>query len=844
MMVVRMSLLTFSFVLSFNIHSVAQTLERYQQKGDEQIMCNSFPEDELNRLYNQFDFFRKAGAKEKTINKSKEIVKVLSNLSYSVYKNNTAKIVNIICDFPEVFADAGYKQIAKELAAFVAKGYLATLGEKNPITLDALLALSDYSADLGLWNDAISAASYVVNIVTLDEETYYDQLSEAYYKLSRQYLTVASIKQSGVGHEYDKSYMSAILSYHIRKKYYGEDNLYTLKSQFQVGASLAMMSEDIDEGLSIMKKALSGLERYGEDYYIGLLSNYADALRDNKNYKEALAQELKVYNYLCEKYGEQDNYTLHQMGRLAEFYSDVNDSINAVNIAIKVTNYYIRYIERNFPQLGSREREISLNTEWLHNWFDVRLPIIAHQYNNPIVNYVLFKSILLRKAITNDTYKKGANEDTFLSFCEKIHDAYHDLNKMMSKDDIVIEFISFPCSHRYDNHHDQYSLLYFKKGDKWPHYIPLFTTKDIALYKNSHNGSTEWIYDLLWEPMRMELDGIRNIFISPAGFLNSIPFEYLLNREGEQMSDIYNIYRVSSALKLLDTRIDTLKSKNAVIYGGLNYDVDYRELTQLISHQDMKEKPSLSRGLSDSLIARGGFDFLKNTNEEAEAISNILKRNGYLSILYNGNIGTEESIKSFSGHDIGIVHLATHGMYIPDTEVKYWKGLNNFQFIQEEHYLESDSLNSFEIAKEDNILTRSFLVMSGGNLLAHRTERPVWMDDEILTAQEISELDLSGVDLVVLSACQTGLGDLSNEGVLGLQRGFKKAGANTILMSLDKVDDEATKILMVEFYKNLMAGESKHQSLKDAQRYLRQVDNGKYDDPKYWASFILLDGLN
>ena len=83
-----------------------------------------------------------------------------------------------------------------------------------------------------------------------------------------------------------------------------------------------------------------------------------------------------------------------------------------------------------------------------------------------------------------------------------------------------------------------------------------------------------------------------------------------------------------------------------------------------------------------------------------------------------------------------------------------------------------------------------------------------------------------------------------DDSIMGLQRGFKIAGANTILMSIDKVDDEATKILMVEFYRNLMRGNTKHQSLKDAQKHLRQVENGKYDKPEYWASFIMLDGLN
>ena len=146
---------------------------------------------------------------------------------------------------------------------------------------------------------------------------------------------------------------------------------------------------------------------------------------------------------------------------------------------------------------------------------------------------------------------------------------------------------------------------------------------------------------------------------------------------------------------------------------------------------------------------------------------------------------------------------------------------------------------------EDKPMTRSGLLFSGCNHVIHHEQIPDGEEDGILTAQEITMLDLRGLDLVVLSACQTGLGDIiSGEGVLGLQRGFKKAGAKTILMSLDKVNDEATRILMVEFYRNLMSGKTKYQSLKDAQHYLRKVENGKYDAPKYWASFIMLDGLN
>ena len=147
------------------------------------------------------------------------------------------------------------------------------------------------------------------------------------------------------------------------------------------------------------------------------------------------------------------------------------------------------------------------------------------------------------------------------------------------------------------------------------------------------------------------------------------------------------------------------------------------------------------------------------------------------------------------------------------------------------------------VDEEQKSLSRSFLVMAGGNSLIRRDSIATETEDGILTALEISHLDFTNLDLVVLSACETAMGMNSFDGVLGLQRGFKKAGANTILMSLDKVDDEATRILMVEFYRNLMNGKTKHQSLQDAQKYLRKVDNGKYDDPKYWASFIMLDGL-
>ena len=116
-------------------------------------------------------------------------------------------------------------------------------------------------------------------------------------------------------------------------------------------------------------------------------------------------------------------------------------------------------------------------------------------------------------------------------------------------------------------------------------------------------------------------------------------------------------------------------------------------------------------------------------------------------------------------------------------------------------------------------------------------------DDGILTAREISRLDLSGLDLVVLSACETGLGDISGEGVFGLQRGFKKAGAQTLLVSLWKVEDDATQLLMTEFYRGLLSGKSKRQAFLAAQQKLRSAEGGRFNRYECWAAFVMIDAL-
>lgn len=395
---------------------------------------------------------------------------------------------------------------------------------------------------------------------------------------------------------------------------------------------------------------------------------------------------------------------------------------------------------------------------------------------------------------------------------------WQDIQENLLADEMVIEFVSYPI-------------------DKGEMYIALTLKKDFdapichGLFIDDGKNNLKEKCDSLWYNIKEDLEGVNNIYFSPAGIINNIAIEYLpLDDSTLRISDKYNVYRLSSTSKLKERR-ENSDWKLAVLYG----DLEYNMTNNLVNH-NAALKFSASRGLMDALTTRDSFSPLYYTKAEIEEIAQTLQKEHVKIGQFIGENGTEESFRDLSGKNVNILHMATHGMYVgKDSEQeKYDK---NLLFI-------SDSNAQYTSFSEDKQMTRSFLVMTGGNMLPQRKDIPTGMDDGILTAQEISLLNFQNLDMVTLSACQTALGDITQEGVIGLQRGFKKAGANTILMSLDKVDDEATKILMVEFYKNLMSGKSKLQSLKDAQKYLREYDNRKYDNPKYWASFIMLDGLD
>jgi CHAT domain-containing protein len=337
-----------------------------------------------------------------------------------------------------------------------------------------------------------------------------------------------------------------------------------------------------------------------------------------------------------------------------------------------------------------------------------------------------------------------------------------------------------------------------------------------------YSGSTgKQITKLIWEPLQTYINEGDNVYFSPSGILHHLAIEYLPSGDNRLMNEMYNLYRISSTKQLCYTH-PVQEYDKAVLYGGLIYDLEEETmLAESRVYEQTRDKYAM-RGFEMDTVNRAGWKMLSGTKTEIDNISKILTKNHIRNTVFEGEKGNEESFRALSGQKNNILHIATHGFFYSSEDA------------QKKKYFGMLSENKPVI---DNSMRRSGLILSGGNAAWRGESVPDGIEDGVLTAQEIMSLDLRGADLVVLSACETGLGDVTGEGVFGLQRAFKMAGAQTLIMSLWKVSDAATELMMSTFYENLLAGKSKREAFFAAQTTVR----AKYAEPYYWAAFIMLD---
>ncbi|WP_437758317.1 tetratricopeptide repeat protein [Sorangium sp. So ce1389] len=316
---------------------------------------------------------------------------------------------------------------------------------------------------------------------------------------------------------------------------------------------------------------------------------------------------------------------------------------------------------------------------------------------------------------------------------------------------------------------------------------------------------------LVMQPLRRALGPTRRVLLSPDSALNLVPFSALVDEDGRYLVERYLFTYLTSGRDLLRLRATAPARQGDVVVAAPAY--------------DGAPAPAQPRGAGDDPSGESGqlrFPPLASASEEGRAIGRKLPAAQVLL----GSEATEAALKAL--HGPRLLHVVTHGFFLPDQA--------QLHATPPPRLVDVDSRGmgawSSALPPIENPLLRSGLAFAGANL------RSAGENDGLLTALEASQLDLNGTQLVVLAACETGVGDTrSGDGVYGLRRALVMAGAETQVMSLWNVSDNATHELMQAYYDRLLAGGGRGESMRDAQRAM--LASPERAHPFYWASFIV-----
>jgi CHAT domain-containing protein len=282
-------------------------------------------------------------------------------------------------------------------------------------------------------------------------------------------------------------------------------------------------------------------------------------------------------------------------------------------------------------------------------------------------------------------------------------------------------------------------------------------------------------------------------------------------------------YNSTRQVALRTSEIHTKRPASIVLFGNPSFTMDSLELVKQKDNKQQNQKVSTSIYTPQTRSSnKNVWVNLSGTAEEVKNIKQLFDANKIKTRVFNQKIASEENLKALNGNSPQILHIATHAFFLPEADNRK----------KEEGDVQ---LNTYTLAEDP--LLRSGLILAGGNYAWDGNTPVEGVEDGIATAYEISQLDLSNTELVVLSACETALGDVKgSEGVFGLQRGFKMAGVKNMIISLWEVPDKETAELMSTFYSYRLKGKSISEAFRQSQADVRK----KYS-PLYWAAFVLVE---
>ncbi len=432
---------------------------------------------------------------------------------------------------------------------------------------------------------------------------------------------------------------------------------------------------------------------------------------------------------------------------------------------------------------------------------------------------------------------------------------WQEVQAALQPGEAVMEFVHYRYYDKKATDSMMYAALVLHPGNSMPSFIPLFEEGALDSLLSPHSERRadyvnnlytiadrgvrpiekpqKTLYELIWQPLEKELASVNTIYYSPSGLLHRLNLGAIPVSDEETLTDRYRLTGMTSTRQLVVKAEVKIVEQNACLFGGVQYEMDSMAIAA--ANQELEADLLATRGevsfsYADSTLRGGAWNYLKWTDKEVDKIHTTLSEAGFQIDTRKAYAATEESFKAIGagGPSPRILHVATHGFFFSDPETSPSSLLSG-----------GERVPVFKLS--DHPMIRSGLILAGGNH-AWQTGKPLQpdMEDGILTAYEISQMNLSNTELVVLSACETGLGDIQgNEGVYGLQRAFKIAGAKYLIMSLWQVPDKETAFFMELFYKNLFGMDMNIPgAFRATQDELRE---NPFVSPYEWAGFVLVE---
>lgn len=359
-----------------------------------------------------------------------------------------------------------------------------------------------------------------------------------------------------------------------------------------------------------------------------------------------------------------------------------------------------------------------------------------------------------------------------------------------------------------------------------PRKLRLSSEKDVEA---EFRAASKVLYKDVFAPLRVALGQSAVVYLAPDGELNRVAFEALVDEKDHYLIEGYRFVYLSCGRDLL--RVKSKSSSGTVVFAGPDFDLNAKQRQSQIAGLPQKGDQVALRGPTTTDLRGLRWSPLPGAAAEAADIEGTLKSGPYGPVqVYSGSQALEDAFKRQKAPRV--LHLATHGFFLEDVQpssAETGKAISGGDRGQDR----------LRMAK--NPLLRSGIVLAGANALGEEASIGD-LDDGWVTAEEIALMNLRGTDLVVLSACESGLGDVkTGEGVFGLRRAFLYAGAQTLVTSLFKVPDDETRQMMQRFYGSLGAGKGKLEALHEAQLEMiqrRRQEHGA-SHPFFWASFVL-----